>query len=359
VEADRLSYIENHQEELRVETYAGLADHLERRAKEQNVPVGRLVVLPSSFTGGDRYMTQVFQDAMALVRDKGKPTFFFTFTCNPKWHEIVESLAPGQTAIDRPNIVAVVFHEKWKALLKELVDDQVLGKVAAWTYSIEFQKRLLPHAHCLIIMEDADRVYTAEDVDAVVNAEIPCPNRQGTLRALVEAHMMHGPCGRENPQAPCIGGVGEGASTCNKNYPKDFADETEMGEDAYPTYKRRDNGMPVTRGQAVLDNRHVVPYNPYLLQKYACHANMEVCASIKSVKYIYKYIFKGHDSAHIHVQRDGAKVLDQNGVQEYLNGRYVGSVEACWRLFKFEVQQQSHTVCRLPLHLPNEENVYF
>jgi hypothetical protein len=29
--------------------------------------------------------------------------------------------------------------------------------------------------------------------------------------------------------------------------------------------------------------------------EFNCHINLEVCASIKSVKYIHKYIYKGND----------------------------------------------------------------
>lgn len=45
----------------------------------------------------------------------------------------------------------------------------------------------------------------------------------------------------------------------------------------------------------------MVPYNPYLCQKYDGHINVEVCATVKAVKYIYKYIFKGHDRAQVEV----------------------------------------------------------
>ena len=44
-----------------------------------------------------------------------------------------------------------------------------------------------------------------------------------------------------------------------------------------------------------LDNTWVVPYNPILLMRYNCHINVEVCNSIKCAKYLYKYVFKGHD----------------------------------------------------------------
>ena len=47
----------------------------------------------------------------------------------------------------------------------------------------------------------------------------------------------------------------------------------------------------------MLDNRWVVPYNAYLLRMFNCHINVEVCYSIKAAKYLYKYIYKGHDRA--------------------------------------------------------------
>ena len=46
-------------------------------------------------------------------------------------------------------------------------------------------------------------------------------------------------------------------------------------------------------------NRWVVQYNPYLLLKFNCHINVEICSSIKCVKYLYKYLFKGADHANI------------------------------------------------------------
>lgn len=55
--------------------------------------VGTKIILTSSFAGGPRHMQLWFQDAMAIVRKKGKPSFFNTFTCNPTltWPEIIRS----------------------------------------------------------------------------------------------------------------------------------------------------------------------------------------------------------------------------------------------------------------------------
>ena len=48
-----------------------------------------------------------------------------------------------------------------------------------------------------------------------------------------------------------------------------------------------------------LTNKYMVPYNPYLCQKYNCHINVEACMTIAAVKYLYKYIYKGHACADV------------------------------------------------------------
>ena len=42
-----------------------------------------------------------------------------------------------------------------------------------------------------------------------------------------------------------------------------------------------------------------MPYNPYLLEKYDCHINIEISSGLKVVKYLYKYLVKGSPMADI------------------------------------------------------------
>ena len=47
-------------------------------------PLGCKLILPSSHVGSPRFMTQLFQDAMAICRHFHKPDLFLTITANPK-----------------------------------------------------------------------------------------------------------------------------------------------------------------------------------------------------------------------------------------------------------------------------------
>ena len=96
-------------------------------------------------------MQMNYQDALAIVREHGRPDYFVTITANPAWPEIADNLAPGEHAVNRPDLVARVFALKLKALLLDLTEHGALGVIVAYCWTIEFQKRRLPHAHILLI----------------------------------------------------------------------------------------------------------------------------------------------------------------------------------------------------------------
>src|SRR5271168_2401356 len=106
--------------------------------------------------------------------------------------------------------------------------------------------------------------------------------------------MIHRPCGPNHPSSPCWDAEKQ---TCTKGYwpLKPWCNETVMVHNSYPQYRRRDQGWTTTKrsnGQdVVLDNRNIVPYNPYLLRRYNCHINVETCSGINAIKYIFKYVY--------------------------------------------------------------------
>ncbi|XP_021961437.1 uncharacterized protein LOC110857104 [Folsomia candida] len=349
-EANRLNFCRQNQGTLRAEQYAGLIDYIQTAANDQGLIPGRAVILPSSFIGSPRNMAQNYQDAMAIVRKFGKPDFFVTMTCNPKWPEITDNLQYGQKAEFRPDLVTRVFNLKLKELLDDISKKQILGILTAKVHVIEFQKRGLPHAHILLMVKN-DGPVDAEKLNQLISAEIPDINECPRLHAVVTKHMVHGPCGSANLNSPCMVN-----NKCSKEFPKPFQNETLVNCDGYPKYRRRNTGQTDVNGRQI-DNSWIVPYNPYMSLKYNCHINVESCASVKSVKYLFKYVYKGHDCANIAISEQD--VLNHDEIKTFMDSRYISAPEAAWRLFGNSMHEQSHTIYRLPVHLPSEQTVYF
>jgi hypothetical protein len=75
-------------------------------------------------------------------------------------------------------------------------------------------------------------------------------------------------------------------------------------------------------------------------------------------KYIFKYVYKGYDSAHMILKPHGeGYVYDE--IERHLDFRYVTATEACWRIFGFWSQKKSHGVIRLALHEEDKHTVYY
>ena len=126
IEEERLNFMRASQDKLKAESYAGLADAV--RGNERR-DTGHYIVLASSHVGSPRHLRSNYQDAMAIVGKFGKPDYFITMTCNPKWEEITEHLREGEVASDRPDLISRVFLMKYHELLDDLLKKDVLGKV--------------------------------------------------------------------------------------------------------------------------------------------------------------------------------------------------------------------------------------
>nr|XP_016460125.1 PREDICTED: uncharacterized protein LOC107783644 isoform X1 [Nicotiana tabacum]XP_016460126.1 PREDICTED: uncharacterized protein LOC107783644 isoform X1 [Nicotiana tabacum] len=352
VETQRLDFASFNQDLFRIDVLQGLLDIL-RLGEREASKIGKQNFLPTSFTGGPRDMRQRYMDAIALVQHFGKPDIFLTIKCNPSWLEIKEHLLPTDETQNRPNLISRVFRAKVEEMKTDILKRSIFGKVVAFMYSLEFQKPGLPHAHFLVILTDEYKLLTPEAYDKFVCAKLPDPDIYSYLHKLVVKHMMHGPCGHLNPTNLCMK-----RNECKFKYPKSFVDETTKEKNSYPIYRRRNTGKSVKVRKQFLDNSWVVPYNPYLLCKYNCHINVEVCSDIKVVKYIYKYIFKGHDKISFGLHEDNTNIqIDE--IKEYQSARWVSPPEAMWRLFAFPISEMTPSVYHLPLHLDGLQFVSF
>ncbi|KAI5438213.1 hypothetical protein KIW84_024094 [Lathyrus oleraceus] len=289
IESGRLRWIKENQSDIRSELYQGLHNALHvGEANAENI--GKRTILPSSFIGGRRDMTQRYKDGMAIVLNGGKPDIFLTMTCNPSWSEITSELLPFQTPQDRPDLLTRIFCSKFEKLKDGVINKGVLGKFKSYMYVTEFQKRGLSHVHMLLVLESNNKLRDPKDYDSMS----PC---------MKDGH-------------------------CKKRYPKQFLDETRQGTNSYPEYRRRfDESVSLGRDRSA-DNRWVVPYNPWLLLKYDCHINVEICSSIKSIKYLYKYVYKDPDYVAMEVHK--GSYMDE--VQQYVDARWICAPEALWKI---------------------------
>ena len=88
-------------------------------------------------------------------------------------------------------------------------------------YTIEFQKRGLPHCHTLLWLKSSHKIQSPEDVDKFISAELPDRTTDPEAYTVVTEMMMHGPCGAANPKAPCMA---EGV--CTKKFPHKYNENT-------------------------------------------------------------------------------------------------------------------------------------
>jgi hypothetical protein len=83
----------------------------------------------------------------------------------------------------------------------------------------------------------------------------------------------------------------------------------------YPIYRHKDTGRIVLVHGAELDNRWVVPHNVYLSSKYNAHINVEVYNNIRAIKYLFKYVYKGHDRATVEISHQSDNATEGNVVK--------------------------------------------
>ncbi|GMF47590.1 unnamed protein product [Phytophthora fragariaefolia] len=262
-EQEQLRWVAMNQKKLRAELYHGISDallneetvtldegevlvseydratgtlvHPDRGSRYEDFlnQVDKRIVLPDSHSGSPQNMYKHYQESMPIVREYGKPDAFITMTCNPKWVEIIVLLPDEQTAQDRPDIVARVWQLKVKAKLAD-PDECLLGRLEARIYVVEFQKRGLPHAHIVIIVDEEDKPRTREIINKLVFAEVPDKEVNPDLYETVMTCMMHGPCGPANPGSPCMKD-----GKCTKGFPKPLLEVTQANLDGFPLYRRR------------------------------------------------------------------------------------------------------------------------
>ena len=182
-------------------------------------------------------MQQQCQDALAINRYFGGGDLFVTMTANASWPEIQNTLLNGQEPSNHPDLVVCVFHAKLCSLIQDL-KNEVLGAMAAFLYTIEFQKRGLPHAHIIVFLKPHAKLHTPDQIDSLMSSEFPMDNPE--LLDLIKKFMVHGPCRNYNDKAPYMN-----CRKCTKGFPKPFMKCTTIIDDSYARMHRSDTHQTV------------------------------------------------------------------------------------------------------------------
>lgn len=230
-------------------------------------------------------------------------------------------------------------------------------------YTVKFQKQGLPHCNLLLWIQEHSRIRTNAQIDRYISVELPDSTLEPEGYRIVTELMMHGPCGLLNRSAACM----KGGDTCTKGFPKPFCSATFIDKKGYVHYRRRVGGNVTIKHNVQLDSGYVVPHNISLLRRFYTHINVEYCEWTMLIKYLFKYISKGTDRIVTHITRNlgdmgstcHSPAIRIDEIKNYLDARYAGPQEACWRIFGFDIHYRDPAVQILAVHLENMQNVRF
>ena len=257
-----------------------------------------------------------------------------------------------------------VFCIKLIYLFYNLKREQIFSQYRSSVQTIRYQKRGLPYLYLLLFLypHNRDRLLDPAVINCFISAELLQPKNDpiSCLTKIIKLIIVYSPYGSQNPQAPYIVSLGLGLSpTYLKQYPKPFNPTTIVHKNGYPEYyyyhNRRTQSIHLLgplRAIFKINNRQIILYNLYLTTKYYTYINVEIYASVKSIKYIYKYIYKGNNYATL-------QLIDGDKVSQYLQGYYIGPSKAIQQLFKFPLYKEFPPIIQLAVHLPGKQPIYF
>ena len=167
--------------------------------------------------GSPPYYQRTFYELLAMIRQLGTPTWFFTVSAaDLKWPDMIQVIAKQYNTYYtddevaeltfeercnwiRRNPVAAARHFQYRlnTLFTDFLKSEAhpLGEITDYAIRIEFQQRGSPHAHCVIWVKDAPEFGVDDDskVCAFIDQYITCnmPTEEGQLKDLVTLLQQH------------------------------------------------------------------------------------------------------------------------------------------------------------------------
>ena len=136
---------------------------------------------------------------------------------------------------------------------------------------------------------------------------------------------------------------------CSKKYSRIFQEKIIMKKNDYLIYRRRNDDCTwITRllndDVFTFDNRWMMFYNFFLTRRYQTHVNVKICASVKVVKYIHKYIYKEDNQITLQIN-------ENDEIAKHVNDRYINSSQVAWKLLEYSSHQEWSSIHHLFVHL--------
>ncbi len=295
---------------------------------------------------------------MILVRYFDKSDLFVIFTVNPRWKETTDTLFLNQIYTDRPDIIVRVFRTRLKRLIYLIRIGAAFGPYRAYIYTIEYQKRGLSYTYIIVFIHAGHVFFKLEYINNLIRVKFF--NRQlnpdKSLTVIIKQTLIYG---FYNPlnliSLYIIKKYLNDSLICIKRFPREFNKTIIINADGYPIYRRRriiDNKIIIQGPNSRFNNYQIVSYNPFLIYFFKIHINVEVCITIKTVKYIYKYIYKGHDKATLQIYK-----IDK--ITRYITCRYINLTQTIQSILEFPTHKEWPTIIRLDLYISNKQTVTF
>nr|XP_027098996.1 uncharacterized protein LOC113718280 [Coffea arabica] len=100
------------------------------------------------------------------------------------------------------------------------------------------------------------------------------------------------------------------------------------------------------------------PYLHSLVLKHMVHGPCGVLNPNCPLKYIYKYIYKGHDKVMYQItSQQTENIIDE--IRNFQSARWICAPESMWRIFAFDLTNIHPSVMTMHLHLQNHQSISF
>ncbi|XP_074314363.1 uncharacterized protein LOC141649576 [Silene latifolia] len=147
--------------------------------------------------GEDRYTVEIGKsDNTSGKRKRISMREFFAFRIHEKLDAINRG-EDGPSSIGKRIVLPSSFPNADRNKIENYGD-----AMANFVYTIEFQKRGLPHVHIVLWLHLDNKIQNTNGVDRFIRAEIPDKENEPLLYHVVTEFMIHGPCGVGYTKSP-------------------------------------------------------------------------------------------------------------------------------------------------------------